>query len=89
MRKISLLINTVFVVSLVLLFSCNYKNDTDLATRDKLLEKAYADLKSNDYTKIESSLRTIVEGSNLPLTVATDLQNEYNKWESDRAKSLI
>jgi hypothetical protein len=55
-----------------------HNNDTDFVTRDKLLEKAYADLKSNDDTKIESSLKTIEK-----YPTHDGLRNLITFWEKD------
>ena len=55
----SLLTGIVFFVLSNLLFSCNSENDINVETRDKMLEKAYSDLKSNNNSKVKTALEVI------------------------------
>lgn len=78
MVKKNLLISCVFVVLSIFLFSCDSKTDNDFETRDKVLEKAYADLKSNDDSKVKNALEVIEQHPTYD-----GLRNLIAFWEED------
>lgn len=78
MEKMNLFISIIFLLLLNLLFSCNSKSNIDFETRDKLLEKAYVDLKSNDNTKVVNALEVIKQHPTYD-----GLRNLIALWEED------
>ena len=78
MVKENLLTSFVFVILSIFLFSCDSKTDIDFETRDRLLEKAYADLKSNDYSKVNNAIEVIEQHPTYD-----GLRNLIAFWEED------